>query len=100
MQASEAKTTDQTVRFDRQRAKIFEDMTAHAGWKLYITLLNSHISACGEELVSSNERSVDDLVALQRVKGTMKGLIFARDLVESTIAANKDAKPASTSEEE
>lgn len=85
--------------FDRQRARLFENLVEHGGWKLYIELLNQKLEEMGATLLSQKLESVDDLVKLGAIKGPMYGLTLARDIVPLTIASMRDQKPTRTTEE-
>ena len=77
--------------FDRQRAKLFEDLENHGGWKLFLKLLNDRITEIGQEVVAP-VGSVDGVLRCEHLKGSMYGLIIARDIVPVTIAAMKDSR--------
>lgn len=78
---------------DRQRADAFASLLKHPGWKLYVELLGSLIQDRGS-LILAPAGSVDGAVFLEHVKGTMNGLILARDLlpaiIQSTPATKQD----------
>jgi hypothetical protein len=79
----EAKSAD---RQDQERAELFGAMIRSAAWHQYVEILNAKLQGMADELIKPS-KSVDELVALEYVKGTMSGLILARDLPSVTIAA-------------
>lgn len=84
-------------REDKERAAVFEGLVKHPGWELYVGLLNSRLQAMGEAILEP-AGTVDGAVALEYVKGTMRGVILARDTPQLIIQAMKAATPASGDE--
>lgn len=80
-------------KLDKERAETFAGLLKNPGWVLLSDLLNTRIQALGEAIVEPGG-SVDGMVALEYIKGTMRGLILARDLPQLTIQAMKAATPS------
>lgn len=80
---------------DRKRKDAFEGMVKTPGWKLYQELLNTMVEQRGMVILSP-AGSADAAVALEFVKGSMNGLILARDLPSLII----DATPATNLEDD
>lgn len=72
-------------RIDKERAELFAVMVKTPAWASYLEVLNSMIEQRGAEILSP-ANSVDGAIALEHVKGTMYGLILARDLPSITIS--------------
>jgi len=89
------KTSREAMAQDRKRRDAFEGLLKHPGWKEFQELLNLMIGERSAELLSP-AGSVDKMIALEFVKGTMNGLILARDLPKIII----DNVPAATVEDE
>jgi hypothetical protein len=64
---------------DRERAELFSGMIVSPGWKMYSELLTKLIEMRGSELLSPCS-GVDATYGQEHMKGTMNGLILARDL--------------------
>lgn len=79
-------------RKDRDRAELFAALVASPGWKAYEELLNSIIEAQGLRVLDP-AGSVDGAVRGEYEKGTMRGLIMARDLPALTIEQAKSLNP-------
>lgn len=73
---------------DRERAELFEAMVKTPGWKLYEALLNQMVEERGKTVLAP-AGSVDGAVLLEYEKGTMRGLIIAKDLPQLTILGAK-----------
>lgn len=80
-------------KIDKERADTFEGLMKHPGWKLFTDLLDIRIAGLGESMLEPSN-SVDGMVALEYVKGTMRGLLLARNLPQLTIQAMTPPKPA------
>jgi hypothetical protein len=74
---------------DRDRAEIFERMVRTPAWLLFVELVNDIIETRGAELLSP-AGSIDGVLAGEHLKGSMSGLIMARDL-PSVIIAHMEA---------
>lgn len=85
-------------KIDRERAQLFEALVASPAWKSYIELLNSLLQARSDQLMAP-AGSIEGAIALEYVKGTMGGLIMARDLPSLIIDSMKPAVPATDGEE-
>lgn len=70
---------------DEERRDAFRQLVKHPGWTMYVELLNNMIADKGAQLLEP-ANGVDRAVALEYVKGSMYGLLFAKDLPEVTIA--------------
>lgn len=79
-QAREADATD------RHRAQVFKSLVATPGWAEYVKLLDTRIQLFADTMMMP-AGSVDGMIALEHVKGTMRGLILARDLPSVIIQA-------------
>ena len=86
------------TKLDKERADVFEALVKSPGWKIYEELLGARIQALGGEILEP-AGSVDGAIALEHVKGTMKGLILARDL-PSIIIGNTKADTSAQGETE
>ena len=82
------KTSRVNEKIDRERAELFGTLTRNVAFKAYLDLLNELIEARGAELMSP-AGSMDGAMRLEHVKGSMYGMILARDLVPVTIASMK-----------
>jgi len=82
------------TRIDKERAEVLEAFVKTPGWKLYEELLENRIQSLGSEVLEP-AGSLDGAIALEHVKGTLKGLILARDLPSVILGATKDFSPAS-----
>lgn len=89
------KVSREALRVDRQRKDAFEGMVKTPGWKEFQNLLNTMINDRGMSVLSP-AGSMEGAVALEFVKGTMNGLILARDLPSLII----DATPATKIEDD
>lgn len=87
-------------KIDKDRAEKFRAMTATEGWKLYIELLETRQQIFADALMTP-AGTLDGAVALEYVKGTMSGLILARDLPSIIIAVmDSPAGPATDGDDE
>jgi hypothetical protein len=73
-------------KIDRERIEFFESMIRTPAWLAYMELLEAKIQMLADEILGP-ARSVDGMVALEYLKGTMSGLVIARDIPSVTIAA-------------
>lgn len=87
------KQSREAEREDRNLAEALEPMVNMEGWQLYTTVLNRLIQSRADEILRPIS-SVDGAIALEHVKGAMRGLIMARDLPSLIISAMKTAVPA------
>lgn len=78
---------------DKEFAEAMQGLMKAPGWPLYEAKLTQMIEARGEQIMSP-AGSVDGAIALEHVKGTMMGLLLARNLPAVTIAAMKNLTPA------
>lgn len=74
---------------DRDRASIFEGLVRSPGWILFVELVNEIIEHRGAELLAPSG-SIDGVLAGEHLKGSMSGLIMARDM-PSVIIAHMEA---------
>lgn len=81
---SSLKEAREANRIDRERVELFEVMVKTPGWKAYRELLEKHIESQGSILLNP-AGSVDGAILQEYEKGTMRGLILARDLPALTI---------------
>jgi hypothetical protein len=73
-------------KIDRERAELFTAMIKTPAWIEYVSLLNMRLQGFADQVLSPSG-SVDAMIGLEYVKGTMSGLVIARDLPSVTIAA-------------
>lgn len=73
---------------DKRRAELFEGLMRAPAFIEYCSLLNKLIEGRGMDILQP-ANSVDGAFALEHVKGTMFGLILARDLVPVIVTAMK-----------
>lgn len=86
-------------KIDKERIQFFEAMVKSPGWPIYLELLNLRIQAFADAVLAP-AGSVDGAVALEYVKGTMSGLVIARDLPSVIITAMKTSVPATDGDTE
>lgn len=75
-----------------KRMRAFEALVATEGWKEYQLLLASHISTRAS--VAFEPVELANVLKSEHQKGTIYGLILARDIVGVSIAQVKDAVAA------
>lgn len=80
-------------RADVERFRAFEVMMKTEGWGLYVELLNHHINARMENYLQPTAPGGRDIE--QHNKGTVFGLILARDLPSGTVTSMQEAIAAS-----
>lgn len=73
------KASREALTKDRQRRDAFEGLLKHTGWGVFQELMNSMIEQRAQQILAP-AGSVDGAMLLEHVKGTMNGLILARDL--------------------
>jgi hypothetical protein len=86
-------------KIDKERAEAFETLIRTPGWALYIDLISTFIQARADEVLAP-AGSVEGAIRLEYIKGAMSGLIMARDLPSTIIAAMKPAVPATDGDDE
>lgn len=86
-------------REDLSRIELFEGLQRHPGWAAYVELLNARIQTLADSVLAPSG-SVDGAIALEYVKGTMSGVIIARDLTSIIIAAKDQIHPLDQEEVE
>lgn len=84
-------------KIDRERIELFEALVRSPGWLAYISILEAKLQMFADQVLSP-AGSVDGMVTLEYVKGTMSGLVIARDIPSVTIAAKDQirSKPVNT----
>lgn len=87
------------LRRDRKIKEAFEVLARNESFQVYLGVLNSMVETRGMDVIAP-AGSVDGAIALEYVKGTMNGLILARDLPSVTIASMKDAVVTANDEED
>jgi hypothetical protein len=95
-QAHLIKASKEALRIDRARKEAFEALVKHPAWKMYQDLLNNMANDRGSLLLRP-AGSVDMAIGMEFVKGTMNGLLLARDLpmlVISDVPAKTSAEDA------
>lgn len=93
------KESKKNAAVDRRRAEIWEVMLKTAAFQEYLAVLNVIIESLGAQLLTA-AKSVDDCIVAEGTKGTMRGLILARDLPSISIAQHKASVPATEDEED
>lgn len=83
---------------DRERIELFEMLVRSPGWLAYISILEAKLQMLADQVLSP-AGSVDGLVTLEYVKGTMSGLVIARDIPSVTIAAKDQIRRQPVNEE-
>lgn len=73
---------------DKERADLFASLIKNQAWLAFYELLNLRIEAQGSLLLNP-AGSVDGVLVGEYEKGTMRGLIIARDLPSLIIEAMK-----------
>jgi hypothetical protein len=81
------------TKVDRERVELFEVMVRTQAWQEYTALLNGKLQMLADQVLAPSN-SVDGCIASEYVKGTMSGLVMARDIPAAIIAA-KDQLRAS-----
>lgn len=94
-----AKDSRAADRVDRERAELFEALVKTPGWKVYTDLLNQKIEDLGSVILGP-AGSVDGAIGLEYQKGTMRGLIIAKDLPHLTILGAKQISAPDIGDEE
>lgn len=84
------KSAREADRVDKARLEAFEALVARPEWKVYVDLLDATLGSLGS-IVLMPVKGMDGAIALEYQKGTMRGLIMARDLPSITIAQMKSA---------
>lgn len=86
-------------RQDRELLSLFETLPRNAAFQAYIGLLNTLLgSKTGEVIAASG--GVDGVIRAEYVKGSMFGMILARDLVPTIIAQMKQGQLAEGDEDD
>lgn len=80
---SEARKADAE---DKERAELFSVMVKSPGWQEYVALLNRRIQIFADSVLEP-AGGLDGTIASEFVKGTMRGLLLARDIPSVTIQA-------------
>lgn len=70
---------------DRDRAEVLEGLIRTPGWRVFVELVNEIIEHRGAELLAP-AGSIDGVLVGEHLKGSMSGLIMARDLPSVIIA--------------
>ena len=86
-------------RVDRERKEVFEGLILHPGWKLYVELLSNIIESTGADLLAPSG-SIEGVLIAEHLKGSMSGLIRARDLPSVMIAHMEAVNPSANLEDE
>lgn len=93
------KTARAAAKIDRERIEAFEKLIALPGWSVYVELLNAKIQMMADEMMKASG-SLDGLIGQEYVKGTLSGLIIARDIPSAMIAAKDQIRSMSPEEDE
>ena len=72
-------------KIDRDRAAVLEGLVRTPGWRIFVELVNEIIEHRGAELLLP-AGSIDGVLSGEHLKGSMSGLIMARDLPSVIIA--------------
>lgn len=78
-------------KIDRRRAELFTSMVKTEAWQEYVKLLEAKIQIFSDQLLSP-AGSLDGMVKGEWIKGTMSGLIMARDVASATIGAAEELR--------
>ena len=79
------KAAREAAREDREKIEACQALLRNPHFLLFMKMLNNVIDGLGVEVLEP-AKTMDDCVALEGVKGTMRGLIRARDLAHATVA--------------
>lgn len=83
------------AKLDKEFAEAMAELERFQPFQIYKALLAKKIQTCGDELMLPL-KDFDAALLQEHVKGTMNGLILARDLPSVTIAAMKDSSAPQT----
>lgn len=88
-------------KIDTERAEVLGALARHPGWTVFVELINSKLEADGMALLSPLG-SMDDIPKSEHLKGTMYGLVLARDLPQFIVESMKaqDSSPTEETEDE
>lgn len=75
-------------RVDKERADLLRALVKHPGWAVYVGILNAKLQELGDDVLAPLS-SVDGCIVAEGVKGTMRGLLLARNLPEQIIEQMK-----------
>lgn len=87
------------LREDREKIELLEILVKHPGWEVYLGILRAKLQMFSEQILAP-AGSQDGLVVQEYVKGTMCGLIIARDIAAVTIAGKDQLKQPVGEEED
>lgn len=82
------------AREDKETVELLGGLLRNPGFVRFCELLNKMTDARGAEVLSP-AGSVDGAMRLEHVKGTMNGLILARDLASAIVQSNRAEKDSS-----
>lgn len=80
---SEARAADKE---DFERAELFAVLIKVPGWEKYIQLIDRRIQLLADAILEP-AGGLDGVISFEFIKGTMRGLLIARDITSVTIAA-------------
>ena len=87
---------------DRERAEALSALSRHPGWAVFVSLIDSKLEADGMALLSPLD-SMNDIPKAEHLKGTMYGLVLARDLpsfIVESMKAQDASDPAHTEDDD
>lgn len=76
-------------REDKELGELMQGLVKHPGWAAFTTLLNKNMQGAADTLMQSEQQLVAGGSNSEYVKGTMRGLMVARDLPYASIATMK-----------
>ena len=85
-------------KLDRDRAEVFASLLKHPGWMIYEDMLQGQIQQFGD-LVLEPVAGLDGVFTQEFIKGTLKGLILARDMPSVIVESMKQEVPKEEDEE-
>jgi hypothetical protein len=91
-----ARRDKEQARFDRERVELWEEMVRTQAWKLYSDTLGRMIEEKASGLLSPLGEAGNAAAVQEYEKGTVRGMLLARNLPELTIAN----KPQTSSQDE
>lgn len=83
---------------DRERGEILQSFVKHPGWALFLALVEKNMQAAADMLMQPEQTLERDGMNSEYLKGTMRGLIIARDIPSATIAGMKDIRTSDVEE--
>jgi hypothetical protein len=79
-------------KIDRERIELLEMLIRTPAWQAYVGIIEAKLQMLADEVLAP-AKSVDGMVTMEYIKGTMSGLVIARDIPFVTIAAKDQLRP-------